>query len=258
MKLNETQIDSVFTCLINGLKDNSKWNQTVYAESIGFLSMKLNKKQLDAVFECIRALCKKSLETISTKLNDKVFSAFIHGLKDEYSWVRGSCARSLGVISKKLNKRKLEKVVNVLMSGLKDKDESVYRSCAESLGVISTNLTNKQLKGVFNALPNEDIYSYFDPYKEALRELLTKWNEKQSERIFNALIFVSKHSINTNNDEDKDSSFVRLLQVISTKLNDKQLYSLVIHLLERAKKKCERGALSEISEENKKFGKHGL
>ncbi|ETO00150.1 hypothetical protein RFI_37309, partial [Reticulomyxa filosa] len=83
-------------------------------------------------------------------------------------------------------------------------------------------------------------------------EISTKWNEKQSEKIFNALMFVSKHSISTNNDEYKDESSVRLLQLISTKLNDKQLYLLMIHLLERAKKKCEwyvKNALLEISED---------
>ncbi|ETO05495.1 hypothetical protein RFI_31900 [Reticulomyxa filosa] len=56
MKLNETQIDSVFTCLINGLKGNSKWNRNLYAKYIGYLSMKLNKKQLDDIFECLNGL----------------------------------------------------------------------------------------------------------------------------------------------------------------------------------------------------------
>ncbi|ETN98416.1 hypothetical protein RFI_39084 [Reticulomyxa filosa] len=96
MKLNETQIDSVFTCLINGIKGNNEKNRKLYTKSIGYLLMKLNKKHLDDVFEClnglknengcIRVLCEKSLKTMSTKLNDKqldrVFSAFIHELKD--------------------------------------------------------------------------------------------------------------------------------------------------------------------------------
>ncbi|ETN97624.1 hypothetical protein RFI_39905, partial [Reticulomyxa filosa] len=51
MKLNETQIDSVSTCLINGLKRNNKENRKLYV--VGFLSMKLNKKQLDDVFKCL-------------------------------------------------------------------------------------------------------------------------------------------------------------------------------------------------------------
>ncbi|ETO35103.1 hypothetical protein RFI_01971 [Reticulomyxa filosa] len=144
---------------------------------------------------------------MSTKLNDKqlnrVFSAFIYELKDTNKWDRGSYAKSL--------------VINALMSGLKDKGICVCISRAQSLGVFSTNLNDKQLEG----------------------------NEKQSERIFNALIFVSKHSINTNNDR----RLVELLELISTKLNDKQLYLLVIYLLERAKKKCEWGALPKISED---------
>ncbi|ETO01129.1 hypothetical protein RFI_36311, partial [Reticulomyxa filosa] len=181
--------------------------------------------QLDDVFEylnglkdgneCICALCEKSLETMSTKLNDKqldrIFSAFIHKLKDT-------------------NKQNRE-------------------SCAKSLGVISTNLTDKQLGGVFNALPKELEYFYFYSYFKALEENSTKWNEGQSERVFNALIFFSKHSINTNND---DYYLVRSLKLISTKLNDKQLYVLVIHLLERAKKGSKRyviNALSKISED---------
>ncbi|ETO05607.1 hypothetical protein RFI_31790 [Reticulomyxa filosa] len=59
MKLNETQIDSVSTCLINGLKRNNKENRKLYA-----IRAKDEHKY-------IRALCKKALETISTKLNDK-------------------------------------------------------------------------------------------------------------------------------------------------------------------------------------------
>ncbi|ETO00368.1 hypothetical protein RFI_37079, partial [Reticulomyxa filosa] len=58
--------------------------------------------------------------------------------------------------------------------------------------------------------------------------------------------------MDANNDEYKDGSLVGLLKLISTKLNDKQLYLLVIHLLERAKKKCKyyvRDALSKISED---------
>ncbi|ETO00607.1 hypothetical protein RFI_36833, partial [Reticulomyxa filosa] len=108
------------------------------------------------------------------------------------------------------------------------------------------------LEGVFNAFPKEQQDCYFYSYFKALKEVSTKWNEKQLERVFNALIFVSKHSINTNNDEDKDYLSVELLELISTKLNDKQLYLLIIHLLEREKKKCKwyvRNALSKISED---------
>ncbi|ETN98781.1 hypothetical protein RFI_38706, partial [Reticulomyxa filosa] len=100
IKLNKTQIDSLFTCPINKFKDKSEWGCELYAISIGYVSTKLNKRQLGNVFEClnglkdehkcIRALYKKSLETISTKLNDKqldrVFSAFSHGLKDLDKW----------------------------------------------------------------------------------------------------------------------------------------------------------------------------
>ncbi|ETN99491.1 hypothetical protein RFI_37980, partial [Reticulomyxa filosa] len=129
--------------------------------------------------------------------------------------------------------------IHTLIDGFKDKNDDVRKSCARSLGVISTNLNDKQLEGVFNALPNEQEYNYFFSYEKALEEISTKWNEKQSERVFNVLIFASKHSINTNNDKGKDYNLVKLLGLISTKLNDKQLYLLVIHLLERAKKKCE-------------------
>ncbi|ETO02890.1 hypothetical protein RFI_34523, partial [Reticulomyxa filosa] len=300
MKLNEIQIDSVLTCLINGLKGN---DEKLYAESIGHVSMKLNKKQLDDVFEClnglkdengcIRALCRNSLETISTKLDDRqldrVVSAFIHGLKDKYKWDRKSCARPLGIIATKASEKRLEKVFDTLMSELRDKNGDARLSCAEtlgviseklnekqlknaintlidglkdnnqyvrnlyakSLGVISTNLTDEQLEGVFNALPIEQRWDYFNSYEKALKEISTKWNEKQSERVFNALMFVSKHSMNTNDDNDKDESLVKLLKLILTKLNDKQLYLLVIHSLERAKKRriYYRDALSKISED---------
>ncbi|ETO03469.1 26S proteasome non-ATPase regulatory subunit, partial [Reticulomyxa filosa] len=55
--------------------------------------------------------------------------------------------------------------------------------------------------------------------------------------------------MDTNNYTGKDKSLVRLLELISTKLNDKQLYLLLIHLLERVKKQCEWGALLKISED---------
>ncbi|ETO00570.1 hypothetical protein RFI_36870, partial [Reticulomyxa filosa] len=148
---------------------------------------------------------------------DRVFSVFIHGLKDTNQWVRVSCAESLGLISEKLNEKQLENAINTLIDGFKGKNEDVRRSCARSLGVISTNLTDKQLEGERN---------YFGSYSKALEEISMKRNEKQSKRVFNALIFVSKHSINTNNNLFKGYRLVGLLELISTKLNDKQLYLL--------------------------------
>ncbi|ETO01722.1 hypothetical protein RFI_35717 [Reticulomyxa filosa] len=42
---------------------------------------------------------------VHLKLNDKqldrVFSAFIHGLKDKYNWIRKSCAKLFGIIGAK-------------------------------------------------------------------------------------------------------------------------------------------------------------
>ncbi|ETN97634.1 hypothetical protein RFI_39895, partial [Reticulomyxa filosa] len=219
MKLNETQTNSVFTCLINGLKGSNKKNRGLYAISIGFLLMKLNKKQLDDVFEClnglkdenecIRALCAKSFGIIATKTSEKqlekVINALISGLKGGYNNVRESCAESLGVISEKLNEKQLKNAIHTLIDGFKDKDKNTRESCAKSLGVILKNLTDKQLEGVFNSLPNELEYFYFDSYFKA--------------------------------------------KEISTKLNDKRLYLLVIHLLERAKKEREWSTLSKISED---------
>ncbi|ETO02433.1 PBS lyase HEAT domain-containing protein repeat-containing protein, partial [Reticulomyxa filosa] len=180
---------------------------------------------------------------------ENAINTLIDGLKNKYEDVRESYAKSLGVISEKLNEKQLENVINTLIDGLKDKDKSVRESYAKSLGVISTNLTDKQLEGVFNALPNDLEYDYFNSYSKALEEISTKWNDKQSERVFNALIFLSKHSMDANNNKHKDKLLVQSLKLISTKLNDKQLYLLVIHLLERAKKKCSWGALSKISED---------
>ncbi|ETN97413.1 hypothetical protein RFI_40116, partial [Reticulomyxa filosa] len=225
-KASEKQLEKVFETLMSGLKDGNKYIHCLYAESLVVISAKLNEKQLE-----------------------NAINTLIDGLKDEDKNVRNSYARSLGVISKKLDEKKLENTINTLIDGLKDKDRDVRMSCAESLGVISTNLTDKQLEGIFNALPNDLEWYYLHSYFNALEEISTKWNEKQSERVFNALTFVSKHSINTNNDEYKDRRLVRLLE-LSTKLNDKQLYLLVIHLLERAKKGFTRSvkdALPKIS-----------
>ncbi|ETO00295.1 hypothetical protein RFI_37151 [Reticulomyxa filosa] len=177
--------------------------------------MQLNEKHVDDVFKCLK------------------------GLKDKNECIRALCEKSLEIISTKLNDKQLDRVFNT--------SYFVRGSCAESLGVISINLTDKQLEGVFNDLPNEQEYNYFGSYKKSLEEISTKWNERQSEIVFNALIFVSKDSLNTNNDEDK--SLVELFQLILTKLNGKQLYLLVVHLLERAKKRCARGVLSKIFED---------
>ncbi|ETO33960.1 hypothetical protein RFI_03136 [Reticulomyxa filosa] len=129
VNLNGKHFDDAFKCLINGFKGSSEWNHKLYAESIGYLSMKLNKKQLDNVFEClngskdenecIRELCEKLLETTSTKLNDqqlnRVYNAFIYGLKDNYIWGHKSCAKPLGKIATKASKKQREEIVNALM-----------------------------------------------------------------------------------------------------------------------------------------------
>ncbi|ETN99413.1 hypothetical protein RFI_38068, partial [Reticulomyxa filosa] len=266
-KASEKQLEKVFDTLMSGLKDEYKSIRKSCAKSLEVISKKLNEKQLKKVVNVlmsglkdedknIRESCAKSLEVISKKLNEKqlgkVVKVLISGLKDKDKNIRKSCAKSLGVISEKLNEKQLENAINTLTDGFKDKDNYVCISCAQSLGVISTNLTDKQLEGVFNALPKEQEFNYFFSYKKALEEISTKWNEKQSEKIFNALIFVSKHLINTDNNSSKDRLLVELLELISTKLNDKQLYLLVIHLLERAKTKCKwyvRDALTKISED---------
>ncbi|ETO02324.1 hypothetical protein RFI_35112, partial [Reticulomyxa filosa] len=119
MKLNKKQFDDVFECL-NGLKDEN---------------------------ECIRALCKQSLETISTKLNDqqfdRVFSAFIDGLKYSNQWNRGSYARSLGIIAIKTNKKQLNDIFECL-NGLEDENEYIRVLCEQSLETMSTKLNDKQ------------------------------------------------------------------------------------------------------------------
>ncbi|ETO17275.1 hypothetical protein RFI_20055 [Reticulomyxa filosa] len=196
MKLNEIQIDSVFTCLINGLKGSDEENRELYAESIGIISIKLKKKQLDDVFEClnglkyenecIRALC-RSLETISPKLNNKqlnrVFSAFINGLEGKFNWHHQSSEKSLGIIATKANEKQLERIINALISGLKNISEDVRYSCAKSLGVISTNLTDKQL----NALPNELENYYFDSYKKKRLKKFQRNGMKNNWRGFSTL-----------------------------------------------------------------------
>ncbi|ETO02251.1 hypothetical protein RFI_35185, partial [Reticulomyxa filosa] len=228
-KLNEKQLEEVVNTLMSGLKDDDYFVRKSYAKSLGVISTNSTDKQLEEVFnalpkeqqDCYFDSYEKALEEISTKWNEKqskrVFNALIFFSKHSSN-----------------------------TNNDKDKD----RRLMKLLGVISTNLTDKQLEGVFNALPNNLAYYYFKSYKKALEEISTKWNEKQTERAFNALIFVFKHSMDTNN--DKDYYLVELLGIISTKLNDKQFYLLVIHLLERAKNKCElyvNRALSKISED---------
>ncbi|ETO36384.1 hypothetical protein RFI_00678 [Reticulomyxa filosa] len=107
--------------------------------------------------------------------------------------------------------------MNTLINGLKDKDKGVCESHAALLGV--------------NALPGWNRSCYFYSYEKAFEEILMKLNENQSERIFDRLLM----------------SFER----ISTKLNDKQLYLLVIHVLERMKKRFTHipYALSKISKD---------
>ncbi|ETO05788.1 hypothetical protein RFI_31606 [Reticulomyxa filosa] len=164
--------------------------------------MKLNKKQLDNVFEClngskyenecIRELCEKSLETISIKLNDqqlnRVYNAFIYGLKDKYIWGHKSCAKPLDKIATKASEKQLEKFFNALMSGLKDEDHYVRKSCITLIHM-----------------------------KKHLKKFQRNGMKKQSEKVFNGLISVSKYLTDIN-----DKSLAELLKKISTKLNDKQ------------------------------------
>ncbi|ETO32269.1 hypothetical protein RFI_04848 [Reticulomyxa filosa] len=157
-----------------------------------------HKKQLDDVFECLK------------------------GLKYENECIRALC-RSLETISTKLNQTQFDRVFTAFIDGLEDKFNWHHRSCkkiacgltdenefvcnsyAKLLGVISTNLTDKQLEGIVNALKNN----------------------RRGFRRFDIC-----------NYEDKERRLVELLKLISTKLNDKQLYLLVIYLLERAEKGC--------------------
>ncbi|ETO02168.1 PBS lyase HEAT domain protein repeat-containing protein, partial [Reticulomyxa filosa] len=264
MQLNETQVNGLFTCLINGFK-NFKCNHYLYARSIGHISMKLNKQQWDDALKClnglkyedmyIRVLCEKSLETISTKLNDKqlekVFNAFIHGLKDQNKNVRKSCVGSLGIIATKVNVKRSWKVFNALITGLNDEDDFIRMLCAGSLGAISTELDDRQLKRVVNALKDEESLYYFISYNRAFEGISTKSNEEQSNKFFNALMIVSKRLMKTI-DIGNSILFVILLQRIAKRLNDSQLYSLVIYLLKRAKKRCTlhmQYTLSKISED---------
>ncbi|ETN99732.1 hypothetical protein RFI_37736 [Reticulomyxa filosa] len=149
MKLNETQIDSVFTCLINGLKGNNEKNRKLYTESIRYVSIKLNKKQLDDVFKCL-----------NDEQLDRVFSSFIHGLKDTINGIVNHVQNYLLFLAlmsglKDNNKNVRESFVNVLMSGLKYGNSCIRILCAKSLGVVSEKLDEKQLEDAINTLIDE-------------------------------------------------------------------------------------------------------
>ncbi|ETO34686.1 PBS lyase HEAT domain protein repeat-containing protein, partial [Reticulomyxa filosa] len=251
-KLNDKQLDRIFNAFIHGLKDKYCRVHEPCAEPLGIIATKANEKQLKKVFNVLMSglkdedVCKscanaigKILDKLDEKQLENIINTLIGRLKDK---------ESLEIILTNLTD-KLEKMFNIFISGLKDENYSVRELCARSLGVISANLTDKQLERIFNALSCEQKWHYFNSCEKALEEISTKWNEKHPERIFNALIFVSKHSMNTNNNTDKDILLVALLRRISAKLNDKKLYLLVIHLLERAKKRCAWDALSKISDD---------
>ncbi|ETN99796.1 hypothetical protein RFI_37671, partial [Reticulomyxa filosa] len=178
------------------------------------------------VFKRYDWICAYLLCVISVKLNEQQFTVHTHLQRFHHNWEENSWIMHSNVsfidatqFLMKLKEGQLGDVFQCFISRLSDEKEDEYnrRKCAELLGKLSM-----------------------------------KWNENQLERVFNALIFVSKHSMNTNNDKDKDESLVKLLQLTSTKLNDEQLYLLVIHLLERVKKECKwyvQDALLKISED---------
>ncbi|ETN99730.1 hypothetical protein RFI_37737, partial [Reticulomyxa filosa] len=105
----------------------------------------------------------------------------------------------------------------------------------------------KQLENIINTLIDgfKDEHNYVrSSCASSLGVISMNLTDKQLEGVFNALP----------NDLEYDyfGSYKEALEEISTKLNDKQLYLLVIHLLERAKKKCKfyvHNALSKISED---------
>ncbi|ETO03010.1 hypothetical protein RFI_34400 [Reticulomyxa filosa] len=143
---------------------------------------------------------KQFQQKLSDQQLDRVFSAFIYGLKDKYIWGRELCAESLGVISKKLNEKQLENAINALINGLKDKDRDVRGSYVGSLGIIAAKASEEQLENVFNALisglKDEDNIAHRSC--KLLGVISEKLNEKQLENAINTLIdgFKGKYRLN--------------------------------------------------------------
>ncbi|ETO34432.1 hypothetical protein RFI_02662 [Reticulomyxa filosa] len=170
---SEKHFDDVFKCLINGLKDSDSFVRKSCMEALVTFSWKWNERQLDITVQClIDGFQKWILLQI-----DSVFTCLINGLKND----RELYAESIGFLSMKLSKKQLDDVFECL-NGLKDEKECIrvlYKdariSCAKSLGEMSTNFTDKQLK---------EKRHYFYSYQTALGNLLTKWNEKQLDIIF--------------------------------------------------------------------------
>ncbi|ETN97931.1 hypothetical protein RFI_39595 [Reticulomyxa filosa] len=88
--------------------------------------------QLDDVFECL-----------NNRQLDKIFSSFVHRLKDTNKWDRESCAKLLDIIATKASIEHFLQLFLTLMSGLKDDNKNIRESRTKSLGVISEKLNEK-------------------------------------------------------------------------------------------------------------------
>ncbi|ETO02358.1 hypothetical protein RFI_35078, partial [Reticulomyxa filosa] len=158
------------------------------------------------------------------KWNDKQLNIAVQCLIDGFQNINGYdnyISRDLlEGIAMKLNETQTDSVFMCLINGLKGNNEKNRKLYAESIGYVSMKLNKKQLNDVFKCL-NGQLDRIFSAFIHGI--IAAKASEKQLEEVVNTLIFVSKHS---NNDKDKDRSLMRLLELISTKLNDKQLYLL--------------------------------
>ncbi|ETO07401.1 hypothetical protein RFI_29989 [Reticulomyxa filosa] len=221
IKLNgEQQLNDIFQCLLNGLKDNP-WNiQQLYIKTLSTLLIlkKWNEKQLNIIFQCLmdgfqfkngydcynsRDLVREISIILNVTQIDTLFTFLINGLKYNDKYIYRCCIESIGYLSKKLNEKYLSDAFQYLINGLKNnQDVNIRKSCAKSLGLISAQL-----------------------------------NEKQLNNVFDILMSTSKSLIDIFNSLKEDKEYMQTLQKICTRLNDKQLYLFVKHLLERAKRR---------------------
>ncbi|ETO33882.1 hypothetical protein RFI_03214 [Reticulomyxa filosa] len=233
LKWNKKQLsDDVFNCLMNGFKnDPSKNVQYLCAESIGKISMKLNNKQLNIAWEYL-----------NNGLNDK----------NEDMLVRMSCAESLGRIAMKLNRQQLKDSLECLMNKVNNDNENAFvqKYCAYSLERVVLNLNKMGMSKLAHKLSIQSLEMVLIKYKEKkfdniISYLIHGLKNKDKviyhhyvESFVNLLTELNKKQLNAKNyyymehseDCQLQNSCLKILDIISSKLNDQQLDNIIYFL----------------------------
>ncbi|ETO27417.1 NACHT family NTPase, partial [Reticulomyxa filosa] len=208
-KLNEKQLDNVLEFLIDGLHNKDKGMHERCGLLLSRILVYLNERQLNVITEQLMNRCKEKKNHICYY-----------------------CAKLLSNSLVKLNERQFNDIFEYLMKGFNTKDEAVCESCAQAIGILSEKYNKKQLDDSFECVMkrSKDKETYVrEACAEAFRELALKLDKEQLDIAFEYL----KEELK---DERFCYSYIRALEKLSMRLDDKQLEDIFQHSINGLKK----------------------